>query len=382
MPTAAIALITSLTLFPPSPAPRDEIADRIAELGGAGFEEAVRALAALGKPAVPALVETLASAELDVAWQAARALRELGKDASAAKSKLSLLLKDEEVGAGRRAVACFAVGGLGPSASSATGALVECLSGEASDLQLLAALALVEIGKPSVSALAKAVKDEDDLFAAIWAVATLAQLGEDARSGSASLKRVLESPAKKKESPFFALRVAARDVLDELEVPYDLPLEASALLVELRRMEPDQAPIYPSRGGRMDAELMQDATRLRRVLSSALGMPAQESELPLALPDRFEDYDADGRLSAGEVYQGLAAFLPEPLGALIEDVWNGAVPTHVAWRSRAAELAGLCQVLRALTTREFLERSWALRNVVAAWEGLIPAKVELLVSTD
>ncbi len=365
----------------PLPLVRDEVADRIAELGTENFEQAVTALVALGKPAVVPLVETLRTAELDVAWQAARALRGLGENASASKAKLTILVGDESVGAGRRAVACFALGGLGSAASSAAPKLVERLSGEASDLQLLSAIALIEIGKPAVSPLGKSVKDPQDLFASAWSLAVLAHLGDQATRAGPSLKKVVESKAWGREAPFFALRRATRELVLELGVACSPAMETSELLNQLNELEDVKIP-RSYRGGRLDPQLLEDGSRLRRILGSAFGMSEDETVLPIDLPKRFEDFDGDEQITAGELIQALVKHLVDSLGPLARDVSKGGVATHGDWQRRAAPLVGLSVALHALSTPEFLGKSHALRVVMGGWEGLYPSDATMIFFAD
>jgi HEAT repeat protein len=88
-------------------------------------ETAVDAIARIGEPAVPVLVQSLSDPDPGVRAQAARALARMGVAAKPAVPDLVKALHDSDEGV--RIAAARALGQIGPAASEALPALVELL---------------------------------------------------------------------------------------------------------------------------------------------------------------------------------------------------------------------------------------------------------------
>ncbi|MFA5784275.1 MAG: HEAT repeat domain-containing protein [Phycisphaerae bacterium] len=94
-----ICIILSLFLFISAASFADKISSLIDDLGDWNKDKAKQAsdkLAAIGKPAVPFLIKALESNSRNKKRYAARALRNIGQDASDAIPALSILLKDND----------------------------------------------------------------------------------------------------------------------------------------------------------------------------------------------------------------------------------------------------------------------------------------------
>ncbi len=107
----------------PSPSMRAIAALPIREWGIR--ETAVDAIARIGEPAVPVLVQSLSDPDPGVRAQAARALARMGVTAKPAVPDLVKALRDSDEGV--QIAAARALGQIGPAASEALPALVELL---------------------------------------------------------------------------------------------------------------------------------------------------------------------------------------------------------------------------------------------------------------
>ncbi|MFT5287802.1 MAG: hypothetical protein ACI8TQ_003990 [Planctomycetota bacterium] len=197
-----------------------DVEAEIARLGDEESEQAVAALTALGKSAVKPLLVVLEEGEIETAWLAARALRDMAKTASSGKSKLIRTLKDEKLEASRRAMACLALEGLGKGANSMSKTLIGNLKDEPSELTILSALTLMSIGESCATELGKAAKGED-LFVAIWSLAVLTVSGEKAKKAGPALRKIYEEQEKTENVNFFALGSLCQRVLDALDHSYE-----------------------------------------------------------------------------------------------------------------------------------------------------------------
>lgn len=202
---------------------QSEIQKHIKALGGEDEEvrdAATDALSAIGKPAVPALIEALKHESTLVRLQAAGALGGIGPDARAAV--LALLhpaysdydevrymatwalgmigsrtavdtlvdkLKDGEWHV--RLAATWGLGSIG--GKTAVAALFEtlCEVTEVVDVREAATNALREIGKPAVIHLIKALKNRDE-WVRLQAAEALGDIGPDAREAVPALREALE----------------------------------------------------------------------------------------------------------------------------------------------------------------------------------------------
>ena len=121
--------------------------------------QAALALAQIGPPAVPALIEALADEEPWVRAQAAHALGTIGSPARDAVPALTQALKDPQ--ANVRSKAAFALGEIGPDAGAAAPELAQALQDTESDVSAQAAIALIKVGPAAVTPLERALSAEN-----------------------------------------------------------------------------------------------------------------------------------------------------------------------------------------------------------------------------
>lgn len=139
--------------------------------------DAVFALSAVGRPAVPQMVELLTANDWWVRAAAADVLGDLGITASSTVPALTRALDDQAEWVRRNAVE--ALGNIGPAAAEAVPALSRRLQDSESWVRHNAALALAKIGpaaSEAVPALHKSIDDED-LYARANAVVALERIG-------------------------------------------------------------------------------------------------------------------------------------------------------------------------------------------------------------
>lgn len=124
---------------------------------------AAQTLGAIGKAAVPALVEGLQSNKADVRWDVLTALGNIGPDASAAALPVAAVLTDADPSF--RTEAARTLGRIGSGAKAAVPALAKALKDEMVTVRLHAAEALGQIGpeaKEAIPELKAALKDKSD----------------------------------------------------------------------------------------------------------------------------------------------------------------------------------------------------------------------------
>jgi hypothetical protein len=152
--------------------------------------QAVKALARIGTPAVPALAELLKDQDLRVRKSAAEALGNIGSKSKAVVPTMVQLLMDERPWV--RESALLDIGGIGPDAKAAVPALIELLDDKS--YRWDAAYTLGQIGpgaKESIPALTKLLKASDGQVRgiAVWA---LGNMGPDANAAVPALKKILK----------------------------------------------------------------------------------------------------------------------------------------------------------------------------------------------
>jgi HEAT repeat protein len=134
--------------------------------------EAMHAMAEVGKPVVPQLIEAIKVP--GAGFYACIVLAEIGPDAAEAVAALTDKVKTEKRPEIRRE-AISALGAIGASAAPAVPTLAEALGDESGAVQLSAAFALGRIGPPAKSAspaLIKALKSSDTMLQVVstWAL--------------------------------------------------------------------------------------------------------------------------------------------------------------------------------------------------------------------
>ena len=137
---------------------------------------AVEALASLGEPAVPALIDALRIEKIRPA--VARILGRMGPQAKKAVPALAeIAVRDDRVPA--RCEALMALGAIGPDAAPSVPAVVEALHGAREDVCYAACYALGRMGPSAIAAepdLRKKLSDPNESLAlsAAWALARIA----------------------------------------------------------------------------------------------------------------------------------------------------------------------------------------------------------------
>ncbi|MBT3267380.1 HEAT repeat domain-containing protein [Candidatus Poribacteria bacterium] len=130
---------------------------------------AVMALAEIGNPAVPRLIELLSDPERMVRRKSAFALAEMEPPPTSAVPALIALLEDREFENWvARHPAAVALGRMDAAGVVAIPALVATLTDESLGVQHFAAQALIELGEPAVPAIANALRDEENEHKMVW----------------------------------------------------------------------------------------------------------------------------------------------------------------------------------------------------------------------
>jgi HEAT repeat protein len=154
------------------------------------IDEAVEILAVIGRPAVPALIETLKSKDHNPSVRAVAALKKMGPEAEAAVPALFDALRQ------RRGVDRFpvqeALGRIGPAAVPA---LTAALKDKDGDVRLRAASALSRIGAGAKEAVPTLIEALNDKQIQHLAVEALGKIGPDAKAALPILSEKLKDPA-------------------------------------------------------------------------------------------------------------------------------------------------------------------------------------------
>ncbi|MHC4916274.1 MAG: HEAT repeat domain-containing protein, partial [Planctomycetota bacterium] len=169
---------------------------RLTEVLDGGSEAARRGAAmALGRmgtdaaEAVPALVKALGSRDPVVRGEVALAISKTGPGAGGAASALAGLLKDGDYGV--RANAARALGDCGPAAASAVPALKAALKDESREVRYAAFVALGKVGPAAVPALTEVLGNEDDAWNRARAARALCAIGPGAAPAIDALVKAL-----------------------------------------------------------------------------------------------------------------------------------------------------------------------------------------------
>jgi len=229
------------------PAAKGAMKELLGNLGGRSTMRyhASRALANIGKDAVPALISKLDSSDKEQLCAAAQALRFIGPDAADAVPKLiNLLKKDDKIIKIRvcqalaaispdsdntikaiagnltdkeycvRHQAILALGRCGRSAASAVSALETVLKDEKNEVKRIAALTLGKIGKAVLPVLSKAMSEEDP-YVRKYAARALSEIGKDAVP--ALIKALGDTDAEIRREAVWSLGRTGKDAAGAIE---------------------------------------------------------------------------------------------------------------------------------------------------------------------
>ncbi|HEY9830549.1 MAG TPA: HEAT repeat domain-containing protein [Stenomitos sp.] len=206
--TAAVFKVVILCLFLflqlsgnswAQPVPYTPVSPLIEKLTDTDFRvrhDAADAIAKIGSPAVPFLIDALKAENQQVRWRAASALADIGAEASAAVPTLLITLHDQDEYI--RRIAAYALGKIGPEASTAVPDLIEALHDSDRNLRLVAAYALGKIGSAASSAVPALIVTLQDTNAEVrWnAAMALGRIGADADTVVPALINALQDKAK------------------------------------------------------------------------------------------------------------------------------------------------------------------------------------------
>ena len=181
------------------PVPYTQVAPLIEKLTDNDFRirhDAADAIAKIGSPAVPFLIEALKNENRQVRWRAASALGEIGAEAASAVPALIVRLEDEDEYI--RRIAAHALGKIGPEASAAVPTLIKALQDEDRHQRMVAAYALGKIGTEAVSAVPALINTLQDSNAEIRlnAAMALGRISADAASAVPALIVALQDQDK------------------------------------------------------------------------------------------------------------------------------------------------------------------------------------------
>lgn len=181
------------------PTPYTQVAPLIEKLTDNDFRvrhDAADAIAKIGSPAVPALIEALKSENKQVRWRAASALGEIGAEASSAVPALTAALQDEDEYI--RRIAAYALGKIGLEAASAVPDLIAALQDTDRNLRLVAAYALGKIGPEASSAVPNLITALQDTNAEVRlnAATALGRIGAESKTAVPALIVALQDTDK------------------------------------------------------------------------------------------------------------------------------------------------------------------------------------------
>lgn len=359
-----------------APRPQDDaaVAGWIAKLGTAENEAAIAALVRAGKPAVVPLIEVLESGVRENAWQAMRALRTLGVKADSGKARLVAIFRTAAQPAWMRGLAAGALGGMPSDAVTAVDPLVAALrESPVSELQVLSACALVEIGEPSGGSLGKELTNKDR-EACLWSANLLVELGPKATKARLPLQHLADSDKKGDEGLLFLLQPSVTTTMRAIGTKYEEKTNINDLIHDLKQSDAKKYAQfeYKFHGGVLPIEMMKKPALARELLAKSFGLGKDDAAFAIALPDTFEDWDRNKEFSTGELVQGLGNHIAAALHPLREKLEGDSVKSWEQWQKESAELRGLLLAVHALTRPEFLEKSGCLEWAKERFEGLYP----------
>ncbi len=264
----------------------------IQALGGFGPEAA---------EAVPELIRSLRDPDRRVRWFAAEALCLIGPEAKAAVPALIEAFRSPDVALGDtgkdgeeiadapiRLMAAMALGKIGPDAGAAIPELIAALAGPDSRVRSEAAQALGQIGPAARDALPHLIRfaaRETESEGVEYAKQSVKALGADARPGLA--RALVDADS--------AVRLAAIEVLGEVEVPAAVPIpevvrcvgdsdpevrKATILILPSLRDDPATAAAIPRLVIALGDEDDETSDAARNALS-AIVTPALSTSLPM-----------------------------------------------------------------------------------------------------
>jgi HEAT repeat protein len=258
------------------PVPYTPVAPLIEKLTDTDFRvrhDAADAIAKIGSPAVPFLINALKAENQQVRWRAASALADIGAEASAAVPTLLTTLHDQDEYI--RRIAAYALGKIGPEASTAVPELIEALHDSDRNLRLVAAYALGKIGSAASSATPALIVTLQDTNAEVrWnAAMALGRIGADANTVVPALIAALQDKTKH-------VRQGAADALGQFgaKAKTAVPALITALKDEnkyvrlnaasaLGRIGLEAKPAIPA----LIAALQDDTVEVRRNAANGLG---------------------------------------------------------------------------------------------------------------
>ncbi|MBW4547766.1 MAG: HEAT repeat domain-containing protein [Symplocastrum torsivum CPER-KK1] len=181
------------------PTPYTQVAPLIEKLTDNDFRvrhDAADAIAKIGSPAVPALIEALKSEKKQVRWRAASALGEIGAEASSAVPALTTALQDEDEYI--RRISAYALGKIGLEAALAVPDLIAALQDTDRNLRLVAAYALGKIGAEASSAVPNLITALQDTNAEVRlnAATALGRIGAESKTAVPALIVALQDTDK------------------------------------------------------------------------------------------------------------------------------------------------------------------------------------------
>ena len=150
--------------------------------------EAIRALAAIGQPAVTAVQELVGNHHSRACINACEALAAIGTDAGTSIDQLIAAAKSSDPKLRWHAI--HAIGQLGPEAKSAIPTLIGFLADSDVQIAFVTEQSLQQIGKPSISALIEGLKDDKRRMSV---VRVITGIGPDAADAVPQLAPLLQN---------------------------------------------------------------------------------------------------------------------------------------------------------------------------------------------
>ncbi len=298
--------------------------DWVVQLGGPAPEPAIEALVALGRKALPALLAAFDDTP-QASWQAVRTYRRFGSEASGQTKELLAIALDASRPDDVRSHATLSLALIGPKSKSAAKPLLDMAVERPLGRRYLAT-AIAWTRMAEIKPLQTKLTDEDFMLALLVASAIAN----------------MEPPNKAAKRPFLKL-------LDD-ETAYLLypqavrTLEAlgagEKLIAETRKRERWQPG-----GGQVDQRILMDGGVARLMLERMELIGADD---PLALPERFWDFDRNQSCHRKEFIQGLCRHVTGELDRVGREVSDDVILSVTAFEERIAGVLNLARVVEAL----------------------------------